>query len=109
MQGWELILVAVPYGLALGPMQGFSRTLFGTMLPSGKEGAFFSLYEITDKGSSFVGPLVVGAAAQVSGSMRTAMFYSLFLILFPIYFLGYVNEEEGIYTEKPRHPNVAQR
>ena len=37
----------------------------------------------TLQGSSFVGPLVLGAVAQATGSMRPGLFYSFILIIIP--------------------------
>ena len=56
-------------GLPLGAMQSYARSLFGQMTPSGYESQFFSFYEITDKGSSWMGPLVV--TAFISSAEKT--------------------------------------
>ncbi|KAJ3377958.1 Autophagy protein 22 [Entophlyctis sp. JEL0112] len=74
----ELFLAAGLHGLLLGGTQSNCRSLFSQLLPAGEESQFFSLYEITDKGSSWVGPLVV-AAIDDSGANRSFVF--LFLTL----------------------------
>ena len=94
-KGWELIAAAGFYGLAMGPMQGFSRTLFGSLIPRGNESAFFSLYEVTNKGSSFLGPLVLGAVAQGTGSMRLGLIYSIIMIALPLMALSSVDWARG--------------
>ena len=53
------------YGFFLGPLMAFSRALFIDLIPLGQEATFFCLYGISDKGSSWVGPLVAAAIAQV--------------------------------------------
>ncbi|MCA9962537.1 MAG: MFS transporter, partial [Anaerolineales bacterium] len=35
--------------------------------------AYFSLYEISERGTSWIGPLVFGMTVQLTGSSRTAM------------------------------------
>lgn len=53
--GWELFIVMVLFALPLGVVQSYSRSYFSNVIPTGYESQFFSLFEITDKGSS-VGP-----------------------------------------------------
>ena len=57
--GIELLFVSVVYGLAYGVIASYSRSLFGQLIPPGYETQFFGLFEITDKGSSWMGPIVV--------------------------------------------------
>ena len=40
----------------IGAVQSYSRTMFCDLLIPGKEAEFFALFEITDKGSSWLGP-----------------------------------------------------
>ena len=44
-------------GLVLGGSQALTRSLFGQMIPAGQEAEYFGLYEISDKGTSWLGPL----------------------------------------------------
>ena len=45
--------------------------------PHGYEAQFFGLYEITDKGSSWIGPLMFALVSNVA-TMRWALVYILF-------------------------------
>ena len=49
----------------------------------GKEAEYFSIYEISDKGTSWLGPLVFGLALQLTHSYRAAI-----LSLIAFFFLG---------------------
>jgi len=60
-------------GLVLGGSQALSRSLFSQMIPPGKEAEYFGIYEISDKGTSWLGPLLFGVAYQVTGSYRIAI------------------------------------
>jgi UMF1 family MFS transporter len=60
-------------GLVLGGSQALSRSLFSQLIPKGKEGEYFGLYEISDKGTSWLGPLVFGLAYDLTRSYRTAI------------------------------------
>ena len=60
-------------GLVLGGSQALSRSLFSQLIPKGKEGEYFGLYEISDKGTSWLGPLLFGLAYDLTGSYRIAI------------------------------------
>ncbi|MFE6890451.1 MFS transporter [Streptomyces sp. NPDC057694] len=70
--GWFYAL-AVGIGLVLGGTQALSRSLFSHLVPAGKEAEYFSAYEMSDRGMSWVGPLVFGLAFQLTGSYRDAI------------------------------------
>ena len=36
-QGWEIVMVAIWYGIHIGAYQAFSRAIFATLVPRGKE------------------------------------------------------------------------
>jgi MFS transporter, UMF1 family len=57
----------------LGGSQALSRSLFSQLIPKGKEAEYFGIYEISDKGTSWLGPLLFGLAFQVTGSYRVAI------------------------------------
>ncbi|MFF4952114.1 MFS transporter [Streptomyces chattanoogensis] len=60
-------------GLVLGGSQALSRSLFSHLIPGGKEAEYFSAYEMSDRGVSWLGPLVFGLAYQLTGSYRDAI------------------------------------
>ncbi|MFJ3767699.1 MFS transporter [Streptomyces sp. NPDC090082] len=65
--------LAAAIGLVLGGSQALSRSLFSHLVPRGKEAEYFSAYEMSDRGLSWLGPLVFGVAYQVTGSYRDAI------------------------------------
>jgi UMF1 family MFS transporter len=66
-------------GFVLGGSQALSRSLFSQMIPVGRESAFFGIYEISERGTSWIGPIVFGLVAQMTNSYRPAI---LALIVF---------------------------
>jgi UMF1 family MFS transporter len=72
-------------GLVLGGSQALSRSLFSQMIPAGKEGEYYGFYEISDKGTSWLGPLAFGLVFQLTNSYRVGL-VSL-LIFFVVGFL----------------------
>ncbi|MFI7385855.1 MFS transporter [Streptomyces sp. NPDC049813] len=77
--------LAVGIGLVLGGTQALSRSLFSHLVPAGKEAEYFSAYEMSDRGMSWLGPLVFGLAYQLTGSYRDAI---VSLVVF--FVLGFV-------------------
>ncbi|MFJ4921789.1 MFS transporter [Streptomyces sp. NPDC088725] len=65
--------LAAAIGLVLGGSQALSRSLFSHLVPHGKEAEYFSAYEMSDRGLSWLGPLVFGLAYQLTGSYRDAI------------------------------------
>ncbi len=68
----EFYAVVSIFGIAQGGLSIFNRSLFGTLIPRGHESEFFALYQITDKGTAWLGPLVVAYVASSTGSFRKA-------------------------------------
>jgi len=69
---WFFVLAA-GIGLVLGGSQALSRSLFSHLVPPGKEAEYFSAYEMSDRGMSWLGPLLFGITYQVTGSYRDAI------------------------------------
>jgi UMF1 family MFS transporter len=67
------LILGVLLGIVLGGSQALSRSLFSQLIPKGKEGEYFGFYEISDKGTSWMGPLVFGLSLQLTGSYRVAI------------------------------------
>ncbi|MFD3547796.1 MFS transporter [Streptomyces sp. NPDC058655] len=81
---WFFALAAM-IGLVLGGSQALSRSLFSHLVPAGKEAEYFSAYEMSDRGLSWVGPLVFGLTYQLTGSYRDAI-----ISLVAFFALGFV-------------------
>ena len=69
----EFFIAAAVVAIVLGGTQALSRSLFSQMIPKGREGEYFSVYEISDKGTSWLCPLLFGLALQFTGSYRLAI------------------------------------
>jgi UMF1 family MFS transporter len=66
----EFGLLGVVIALVLGGSQAISRSLFSQMIPQGKEAEYYSFYEISDRGTSWMGPALLGWST--SGQMTFA-------------------------------------
>ncbi|KAJ3239000.1 Autophagy protein 22 [Chytriomyces hyalinus] len=92
---WELFPAGIVYGCLLGAIQSFSRVMYGELIPRGHEGEFFSLYSITDKGSSWFGPLIVGAITDATHEIRYGFIFLFFMLLISVGCVAYVDVEAG--------------
>ena len=96
----QFFVMGAVIALVMGGSQALSRSLFSQMIPMGQETEYFSLYEISERGTSWLGPLVFGLAIQFSGSYRLAvllvgLFFVAGLILLPLVNVRRAIEEAG--------------
>lgn len=92
---WEIYVVAVIHGLVMGGISAYARSVYGGLVPRGKEAAFFALYAVTDKGSSAVGPAVVGRIVDRWGTIRPAFWFLAVLVVVPGPVLWWVDVGRG--------------
>jgi acyl-CoA synthetase (AMP-forming)/AMP-acid ligase II len=70
---WQFYLLAAFIGAVLGGSQALSRSLFSHMIPGGQEAAYFGLYEIGERGTSWLGLMLFGLTLQLTTSYRRAL------------------------------------
>jgi len=87
---WEVYMLGFVLGVSWGPLQSCYRSIFSTLIPAGHESEFFSFFAISDKGSSWMGPLICGAIRQATGTMRWAVLYLDVMCLITIPMLKYM-------------------
>ena len=75
----QFFLAAAAIALVLGGSQALSRSLYAQLVPKGQEAEYYGVYGISDKGTSWLCPIIFGLALQFTGSYRLAI---LSLILF---------------------------
>ncbi|KQS65768.1 MFS transporter [Modestobacter sp. Leaf380] len=69
----QFYALAAVIGLVQGGTQALSRSLFSHLIPLGKEAEYYGFYEISDRGTSWLGPLAFGLTYQLTGSYRLAI------------------------------------
>ncbi|KAI9756375.1 MAG: deoxycytidyl transferase [Chaenotheca gracillima] len=94
-QPWEMYLLGAVYGIVLGGLSSYCRSLFGELIPPGSEAAFYALYAITDKGSSVFGPAIVGAITDRTGGIRPAFIFLAVLVGLPAPIMYLVDVDRG--------------
>ncbi|KAL8764828.1 MAG: hypothetical protein Q9209_007860, partial [Squamulea sp. 1 TL-2023] len=94
-QPWEMYVLGGVYGVVLGGLSSYCRSLFGELIPPGSEAAFYALYAITDKGSSIFGPAIVGVITDRYGNIRPAFVFLAVLIFVPLPLMLMVDVDRG--------------
>ncbi len=67
------LTLAVAIGLVLGGTQALSRSFYSVLIPAGRQAEFFSLYQVCERGTSWLGTLVFGIVHQLTHSYRPAI------------------------------------
>jgi len=94
-QPWEIYPLGIIHGTVMGGLSSYCRSFFGHLIPPGNEAAFYALFAITDKGSSVIGPAIVGSIVDATGSIRPAFFFLAILIALPMPLMWNVDAEKG--------------
>jgi UMF1 family MFS transporter len=93
-QAWVMSAVIA---LVLGGSQALSRALFSRMIPAGREASFFGLYEVSERGTSWLGPLIFGAVVGATGSYRQAILSLIVLFIVGTVILALTNTDQAIH------------
>jgi UMF1 family MFS transporter len=96
----EFMILGAIIAVVLGGSQAISRSLFSQMIPKSKEAEFFSIYEISERGTSWLGTLVFGLAVTLFGNLRIAIFSLIAFFVVGLILLPFVNEKKAIADAK---------
>lgn len=92
----QLYLMGVALALVLGGSQALSRSLFSQMIPADHEAEYFGFYEVSERGTSWIGPLVFAAAVQITGSQRIAIVSLIIFFVLGLILLSRVNVRQAM-------------
>jgi len=96
----EFFILGAFIALVMGGSQAISRSLFAQMIPDGQEAEYYSFYEISERGTSWIGPLVFGLANQLFGSLRPAILSLIFFFVMGLILLPFVKVDKAIADVK---------
>jgi UMF1 family MFS transporter len=92
----EAWIMAAVIAIVLGGSQALSRSLFSRMIPAGREAAFFGLYEVSERGTSWMGPLLFSVVIARTGSYRQALLSLVFFFVLGLILLATTNTDKGV-------------
>jgi UMF1 family MFS transporter len=92
----EAWVMAAVIAIVLGGSQALSRSLFSRLIPDGKEASFFGLYEVSERGTSWMGPLLFSIVIARTGSYRLALLSLIFFFVVGLIVLWTTNTDKGV-------------
>lgn len=95
-------------GMVLGSAQALSRSLYSQMIPAGRESSFFGLYEISEKGTSWMGQLMFTIIVGATGSFRQAILGLIFFFIVGSIILLFTNTTRAIHEAGNLTPEEAE-
>ena len=93
-QAWVL---ASCIAVVLGGSQALSRSLFSRMIPKGREASFFGIYEVSERGTSWLGPLVFGVVAANTNSYRQAILSLIIFFVVGLVILFFTDTDRAVH------------
>lgn len=100
----QAYLMSGVIGFVLGGSQALSRSLFSQMIPKGRESAFFGIYAISERGTSWIGPLLFGLVAQLTNSYRPAILTLIVFFVVGSLILLFTDTDQAIKDADNMHP-----
>jgi UMF1 family MFS transporter len=69
----EFFVLAIAVGFVQGGVQSLSRSLFGRLVPEGKNAEFFGFYNMMGKFATVLGPLLIAIVAALTHNERASI------------------------------------
>ncbi|HEX6185181.1 MAG TPA: MFS transporter [Pyrinomonadaceae bacterium] len=91
--------------VVLGGSQALSRSLFSQMIPAGREASFFGIYEVSERGTSWLGPLVFSIVVARTGSFRYALLSLVVFFVLGLLLLLFTDTARAIHEAGNRLPD----
>lgn len=92
----EFWVLAFVVAIVLGGSQALSRSLFSRMIPVGREAEFFSFYEISERGTSWIGPFLFAFVNDRTSSLRFGILSVIVLFIVGLLILLTVNVPRAV-------------
>jgi UMF1 family MFS transporter len=89
--------MAIVIAIVLGGSQALSRSLFSLMIPKGREASFFGIYEVSERGTSWMGPLLFSIVVARTGSYRQALLSLIFFFVVGLVGLFFTNTDRAVH------------
>jgi MFS transporter, UMF1 family len=100
------LLVGVAIAIVLGGTQALSRSFFSLLIPRGREGEYFALYNACERGTSWFGTFLFGVVFQLTGSYRPAIVALMVFFVLGAVFLLRLDARRGIEEARNTVPGV---
>jgi UMF1 family MFS transporter len=101
--------MAAVIAIVLGGSQALSRSLFSQMIPKGREASFFGLYEVSERGTSWIGPFLFAVVVAATNSYRQALLSVVILFVVGTVILYFTNTDTAIHEAGNLLPEEAAK
>jgi UMF1 family MFS transporter len=103
-----VLFLALGFAIAvvLGGTQALSRSFFSLLIPRGREGEYFALYNACERGTSWFGTFLFGVVFQLSGSYRPAIVALVVFFVLGAFFLLRLDPRRGIMEAGNQAPST---
>ncbi len=91
----QFFVMAAIVAVVMGGSQALSRSLYAQIIPKGREAEYYSVYEVSDKGTSWMCPIFFGLAMQFTHSYRLAVLSLIVFFVAGLLVLLKVDMEQG--------------
>jgi UMF1 family MFS transporter len=105
-QAW---VMAIVIAIVLGGSQALSRSLFSRMIPAGREASFFGIYEVSERGTSWMGPLLFSIVVARTGSYRQALLSLIVFFVVGLVGLFFIHTDRAVHEAGNLEPWEAAR
>jgi len=96
----EFWVLGFVIALVMGGSQALSRSLFAQMIPQDQEAEFYSFYEISERGTSWLGTFTFGIVNQLFNSLRFGILSIIFFFIAGLIILPLVNVPKAMREAK---------
>ncbi len=103
-QAW---IMGAVIAMVLGGSQALSRSLFSRMIPHGREASFFSIYEIAERGTSWMGPIVFYLVVSSTNSYRQAILSLVVFFVVGMLILIFTDTDRAVHDAGNALPEEA--
>ena len=100
------LALGIAIAIVLGGTQALSRSFFSLLIPRGREGEYFALYNACERGTSWFGTFLFAVVFQLSGSYRPAIVALVVFFVLGAFFLLRLDPERGIREAGNAVPSV---
>jgi MFS transporter, UMF1 family len=100
----QAYVMGAAIAIVLGGSQALSRSLFSKMIPHGREASFFGIYEISERGTSWIGPFIFARVVAATGSYRQAILSLIVLFGLGMTVLIFTDTTRAIHDSGNRLP-----
>lgn len=103
----QAVLMGIAIGVVLGSVQALSRSLYSQMIPAGRESSFFGLYEISEKGTSWMGQIMFAVIVSSTGSFKQAILGLIVFFIVGLVVLLFTDTKRAIHAAGNLTPEEA--